>query len=55
MKPQPGTQAHKAYTKGKEYAILNLPIRDYPYVTNRVIALKNWFEIGYNEEKRRIK
>ena len=49
MKLQPGTEAHKAFQKGIEYAKQGRQIKDCPYTTNKVIALKNWFEKGYNE------
>lgn len=49
MKLEPGTDAHRAYMKGIEYAKQGRKITDCPYTTSRVVALKNWFEKGFND------
>ena len=49
MKLEPGTEAYKAYMKGIEYAKQGRKITECPYTTSRVVALKNWFEKGFND------
>ena len=49
MNLEPGTKAHEAYNKGVFYAKQGRKITECPYTTSRVVALKNWFEKGFNE------
>ncbi len=51
MKPEKNTPAYHAYEHGKECKFNGYPLSHNPYITRRVIALSNWWILGYNEQE----
>jgi len=49
MIPESGTRADKAYNLGKKAAIANKPKDANPYITNKAVSFRAWWEKGFND------
>jgi len=54
MELQKGTAAYKAWQAGMSAYAQGRMIEDCPYTNAKTIALKNWYEKGYNELKQQM-